>query len=740
MSVELETVTEIVSSSTEEDANDSSSGMTTERSMEVEETLPITEMNPNNSNKSNGILESNLNDSPRTCLFNGTSYDVGHVIMDGCDQRCECLKNGQMKCLERCSIPFFKKGHFAHDPLCFEEPSGVDECCVLAACARSNNNNVAGEARVLKHNPCESAKCGPNSDCRYEVSPSGMQENQETLCVCKEGYVGDPYDEKMGCISGTSTTSAPAVAAAEAMKSTASPVTPKVEGCVFNNVSYEYGAEHLDGCSYRCHCETSGEFLCRPRCNFQRDEFKEIPTGCEIKKDPSDSECCEMLVCHGEPLESASRKETPEIPNDGCFYKNQTYAKDMKFFDGCEQQCMCLGKGDVSCKARCPPAGPKVNEDCISLPDPIDKCCTVTVCDPQEKLAISDVMKAANESAAATTMVPILRPKARLDDISTTLTPSSPDPTIIPRSDSDETQSGSSEDMNESSKASAVPDTILPTEVKITTVTPLNESSVMVTITLPETFLAKLDDETLKIYYSVDMKDWSELEARIKDLYIEGTHEIHTVINGLHLGKEYFFKAKINETETNVLSGYTRMRTGSSEEFEMGSQEMTSGETDNSGQTSSTSMEDTMCKYKGRSFHFEEEFYDGCAAYCSCGEHGLIECQPIECPTDLGLELLNPNCLHWASSVPRLPPNCCPEMICVQNSTCEVGGMVFNNYQDIPQKITGCDKRCYCMNGNVTCEKCPPMSDEPPAHCPPEFAVKVPIPPTECCMTWDCHV
>ena len=159
-------------------------------------------------------------------------------------------------------------------------------------------------------------------------------------------------------------------------KSTSSTPEMKTEGCKFNNATYKYGEEHFDGCSYKCHCETTGEFLCRvsyfelqiiqliefvfisfifckqPRCSFQRDEEKEIAAGCEIQKDPSDSECCEMLVCHGEPVESPTKKEKPEIPADGCIYKNQTYAKDTKFYDGCEQQCMCFSNGDVTCQPR----------------------------------------------------------------------------------------------------------------------------------------------------------------------------------------------------------------------------------------------------------------------------------------------------------------------------------------------------------------------------------------------------
>lgn len=76
--------------------------------------------------------------SDSACVYNSTNYAIGAIVYEGCDQKCECMKNGQMKCADPCSIPFFKKGSFAHDKLCFEEPSGVDDCCVIVACARTS--------------------------------------------------------------------------------------------------------------------------------------------------------------------------------------------------------------------------------------------------------------------------------------------------------------------------------------------------------------------------------------------------------------------------------------------------------------------------------------------------------------------------------------------------------------------------------------------------------------------------
>ena len=89
----------------------------------------------------------------------------------------------------------------------------------------------------------------------------------------------------------------------------------------------------------------------QPRCNYRRDEETEIPKGCELQKDASDPECCEMLHCPGDEPGS-SRKDKPKVPTDGCVYKNKTYEKDEKFYDGCEQQCMCFSNGDVTCQPR----------------------------------------------------------------------------------------------------------------------------------------------------------------------------------------------------------------------------------------------------------------------------------------------------------------------------------------------------------------------------------------------------
>jgi len=88
---------------------------------------------------------STLQASSIGCLHNGTSYEKGEIFFIGCDERCECMSNGEVKCFERCSIPFFKRGALSYDKMCYEKPSGVDDCCVLYACARDTSG--AGGAR-----------------------------------------------------------------------------------------------------------------------------------------------------------------------------------------------------------------------------------------------------------------------------------------------------------------------------------------------------------------------------------------------------------------------------------------------------------------------------------------------------------------------------------------------------------------------------------------------------------------
>jgi hypothetical protein len=68
------------------------------------------------------------------------------------------------------------------------------------------------------------------------------------------------------------------------------------------------------------------------------------------------------------------------------------------------------------------------------------------------------------------------------------------------------------------------------------------------------------------------------------------------------------------------------------------------------------------CQYKDHHYMPGEGFYEGCEAYCACTDSG-VQCANIQCPTEFGLDVLDPSCLDWETHPPDFkpsPPNCCP--------------------------------------------------------------------------------
>ncbi len=245
-----------------------------------------------------------------------------------------------------------------------EQPAD-DQCCVIVTCAGN-----AGED--LKNGPCAEIKCGPNARCRHEVFRG---EEAETICVCNPGYTGDP-DSSRGCSEHLSSPGG-----------ISSDLTSRKEGCQVKNGTYNVGQTWNDGCDYTCTCSSKFEILCQPRCKGLPEKVND---KCEIRKDPGDS-CCEIMYCP-DPEAMDDLKPVPE-PFEGCLFKNETYIQGERFYDGCEQQCQCMGFGDMVCLSRCPPTAiPAPGQDCYTLQDASDPCCNITVCDdpvlsPEENVA-----------------------------------------------------------------------------------------------------------------------------------------------------------------------------------------------------------------------------------------------------------------------------------------------------------------------------------------------------------------
>ncbi|EFN69059.1 Putative epidermal cell surface receptor [Camponotus floridanus] len=152
------------------------------------------------------------------------------------------------------------------------------------------------------------------------------------------------------------------------------------------------------------------------------------------------------------------------------------------------------------------------------------------------------------------------------------------------------------------------------------------------------------------------------------------------------------------------------------------------------------------CNYRGKSYKIGAEWYDECINFCVCAEDGKAECNTIECPTDFGLDVLDPHCLDWETVpenfVPK-PPQCCPQEVrCRNNGSCNYEGVIYDNWSELPSNVTGCEKRCYCEMGNVSCrEACKPVPALPPTNlpCPPHQATLMHLPVNPCCLQWTCN-
>ncbi|XP_069993704.1 uncharacterized protein sas isoform X4 [Penaeus vannamei] len=305
------------------------------------------------------------------CVYGNSSHALGEFFI-GCEERCTCHASGDVKCFQRCTLPYFKKGEFSGDALCREQPAERDSCCVIVRCATNTTNFALAD---LPYEPCTNMVCGPNAECGADSMTSddpaaGGSNLSFGYCRCLPGYVGDASDLDIGCVLDTNR---------------------KEGSCTFKNTTYRPGDVFFDECEYRCSCNNNTEIECEPRCEFPHEDGSETEPGCEYLPDPKDS-CCKLRVCNSTSEAATDAARAPSLPSNGCTEGNITYAMNERFYNGCETQCTCMGFGDISCVPRCPPLKvvSETPKKCQTLPDPLDPCCSITVCDEETP----DVMKA----------------------------------------------------------------------------------------------------------------------------------------------------------------------------------------------------------------------------------------------------------------------------------------------------------------------------------------------------------
>ncbi|KAK7491403.1 hypothetical protein BaRGS_00017381, partial [Batillaria attramentaria] len=143
-------------------------------------------------------------------------------------------------------------------------------------------------------------------------------------------------------------------------------ITGRTEGCFYNGQMYGQNAVWQDACDYNCTCEdaTTGYYSCVELCPT----YTNIPAGCALVKQPG--ECCEKLDC-------------PNVPGNGCYYKQHAYPEGTTWQDGCDFKCTCSDgtSGYYQCRSLCP-TWDTLPSECTLVDPPAGECCSTPSCPP----------------------------------------------------------------------------------------------------------------------------------------------------------------------------------------------------------------------------------------------------------------------------------------------------------------------------------------------------------------------
>ena len=621
------------------------------------------------------------------CQYNSSYYAVGEFYL-GCEKSCRCSVSGAVECEARCRGPHHPRGTFQDDIFCVERPADNDGCCVVVHCADTADTD----------SPCQDTECGPNAECKHEVL---RDTHTNTICVCREGYRGDP-DSRQGC----SLVSDP-------------PVTQTSSaGCVDRNETYAPGQTWYDGCEYKCWCSDNKEILCEPRCKIITEN---VDSSCSLMVDPLDS-CCQTMVCPS--VSNNTNVLQPSLPIDGCVFKNKTYKKEATFEDGCDKQCQCMGSGDLVCVPLCPPTKPELGEDCYTLPDITNPCCNVTVCH-KPKVSVPDVVKIAplDTNEATTELVTLNQPK---------LTEKKPRMNDLPSKEG--VYIGKFSQMHH-----GVQGELYAYNESILVVKDFSYSGEGVDVFFWASTSDTPDGEGVILPYPYNgiFYDFEDETAPVL-----GKIEKQNIL--LHIHPDLTLR------DIKWLSVFSRMFGTVFGDVQWPADldfDFSTGVTDSpevSPVTAPAGEEVSGCRVGGKTYTAGEEFYKGCSQYCICQESGEPYCSDIQCPSEFGKDVINPNCILWDDheDFEAIPPLCCPPVAtCLSDGSCQYKGSNFTNYDEIPESLSGCEQRCHCDNGDVKCrEACYQLSATPPhwLPCSPSSALKIANPDRTCCQIWGC--
>uniref|UniRef100_T1J5W1 Epidermal cell surface receptor n=1 Tax=Strigamia maritima TaxID=126957 RepID=T1J5W1_STRMM len=679
------------------------------------------------------------------CLRSNTTYRVDDEWNEGCELKCTCRSNNTLDCSERCVRPLYRADSVSSDAHCTPVPN-KDTCCVSLRCEQESDPShavslcpapddthtdhcvstcksdaecpvpdeiccptscgakVCTNASILgvnKTDPCLNVVCGPQAKCQFS---GGL-----AACQCNEGTVGNPNDYTHGCILGVPTSFG--------------------AGCSFNNSTHLPGESFFDGCEYRCLCNLNAEIECEPRCAPPAESLND-PT-CLVIPDPNDS-CCNITICGSHSVKEVSKKIKLDSL-EGCYYKNKTYQKLDTIQEGCSMKCTCQGHGSISCVPRCPLTAP-VGSGCVSLPDPIDSCCNVTICNITglpDDLKVNDVntTERREDVNLVTDTTIIIEVQVTSTEISLT----APMVTKI-QNKSDFSKENyfpvpTKDAFNELGSTDAAKKGE-GTAKTFRTIANMTQTSKLEETTLPETTIMAITTES------------SEISHRVKEV----TPEISKAENAIGISLDKKTDISMKDVSEHQTSEMVRTTTPT---ISLLFPKVDKKDRGRKLEDKVTGLNnDIHCEINGYQMSIGQEINDGCRRMCKCQEGGTTSCTPISCPYTQPPQVSG--CLDWRYDrdfVPKLN-NCCAEAICLAKVpvptgiACEYNGRSFVNFEPIPPSfVPSCDLECRCMNGNVSCEsRCAPVPSQPPLTltCIMLTAEILPLPHDKCCKAWQC--
>lgn len=423
---------------------------------------------------------------------------------------------------------------------------------------------------------------------------------------------------------------------------------------------------------------------------------------------------------------TATSPESPSMPMGLCVEPKGTFAVGERWSRGCDENCTCGADGRSMCEPRCSlpfirRGSRALDAECYERPSQ-DPCCAVMVCthdhdtetEPVEECQFKNQTLQRGESvkdgcesvctcgeAGTVTCKPRCAPVTNTTSDRCVAVPDTVDPccTVV-RCDVTLTDHEVVEPVSEETSG-------MGGRVKLTSVTALNSTAARVETEAPLPPAAVLET-------SVDGSQWMAAPRR------QGS-----VLAGLKEGTTLWVRAVVANMPSNALQVALPMRQEPTEESKV------------------TPAPKVDCTYKGANYSLGVEFHDGCEATCMCTNSG-VQCADFECPSHM-MMMLEPHCVQWDTDPPGFEPSpgrCCPDAVrCVHNGSCVFSDERFEHRASIPQRLTGCERRCVCDAGNLTCEEaCPPTPHAPPPElpCPPHLAELDHVPGDGCCLHWTC--